>query len=1523
MLFQRRYSLEGVPFGGVEFALRDSIIKTPAGATIFEHRSLIAPAQWSQAAVDVLAQKYFRKAGVPDRTAPHPLEVSVPIWLRPKCPAREATYGRETDARQVFERLAGAWTYEAWLGGYFGETAVEHKETGTFNDGREVTVLTGREINADAERSALIFFDEICALLAIQAFAPNSPQWFNTGLWWAYGIESRGQELFKVDAAKFFGNKPGGYTRQAAKLEDVAEIGTAYRYPMSYACLPYSERVATDQGLVPIGEIVARMNAENRLYKAYDANGKLVDIRAAVCNGKRTVVTFDLEDGSELSMTSDHIVYVQSLGGYREKRAEEIIIGSDRLIRTATPMFRPGVTHDMPHIKATVDDAWIAGMMVGDGYSGRVPSQTSDTWEIKANSEAATVRIEATASSRGLTFTRLAHQWGFTVRGYGVCAKAYWESLGVWNNTHNKIVPEWVLRAPLALVTAFVRGLFDSDGSVAKRNLVLTNTSRDVLAKTQEVLRCVGIRSTVTFRPDEREDHDRKDCGTLLISDIGSIKVFASLIGFTDPTKAERLEGILVDVTGSNLAERVGTLVIAKRKAGATLVYDIQTEGVFFVSGYLVHNCFIQGVEDKLVGDASILDLAEREAKVFKFGGGCGSNFSNLRAEGEPLTAGGKSSGLMSWLGGYDKFAGAIKSGGTTRRAAKMIILDEDHPDIFDYVEWKVREEDKVAMLAAGSILLGNHANAILAAAKGDTDPNTNKKLGRAVGKALREGVPGPYVRRLLGLAAEGVTKAELPVYGVDWQSEAYRTVSGQNANNTVRFSDKFLASVGTDAPHALYWRTEKEKAKLEGREPKPCRTVPAAQLWRSVCEAAWKSADPGANFKDTINEWDVTPAEGEIRATNPCSEFIYKDDNGCNLASLNFGAFLSAAGDFDAEGFAHAARIVTTVLDVTVSMSAFPSARIAMNSHNHRTLGVGYANLGGVLMRSAISYDSDAGREIGAALSCLLHSVALCTSAEIAGELGAFPVYDRNRDAALRVVKNHAILAGAISGPPLGLSKYHHRLDIEKLPAAWQRVGAIARQFAFRAVLAVEENGLRNAQVTNVAPTGTIGIVMDCDTTGIEPDFALVKFKTLAGGGYFKLVNQAVPESLRRLGYTGEQVAEIVAYIGGRGTFAGCPHVEKLPAQISELEPMLGACVDVRHLSDTFEKSLTSAELRAVNDYVCGTGTIEGAPHLRDEHLPVFDCANSCGRGVRSLAWRSHVLMMSAAQSWISGGISKTINLPKTATLADISAAYLLAWEMGVKCIALYRDDSKLSQPLSAGDNSLMSFADTVEEAKAAERVITKIVTTRRVMPNRRAGYTQKVRVGAHKLYLRTGEYENGELGEIFVDLHKEGAAFRSMMGCFCIAVSLGLQHGVPLDEFVDKFTFQRFEPNGPVQHHDRIKNATSIVDYIFRELAITYLGREDLAHVKAEDMPAALDAASSAGDEAADLQAAKPSNRPRSDKVKVAGPMRAEIASRRDNAKARGYTGNFCAHCGSDRMTRAGSCERCDACGETSGCS
>jgi len=1133
--FERRYSSPNVPFGGVEFVARDSRIVTPGGAVIFEHVGLLAPKQWSQTAVDTLAQKYFRKAGVPSDALPPaaPLD-GVPRWLQPKSPTTTATFGGETDARQVFTRLAGAWTYEAFRVGYF-----------------------------DSEQDARVFFDEICAMLALQAFAPNSPQWFNTGLWWAYGITAEGQELFKVK------NGPAGAMSNAvtgrgrpdeATLSDVAQISESYRHPMSYAC-------------------------------------------------------------------------------------------------------------------------------------------------------------------------------------------------------------------------------------------------------------------------------------------------------------------------------------------------------------------FIQDVQDKLVGSGGIMDLAHREATVFKHGGGSGSNFSNIRGENEPLTAGGKSSGLMSWLGGYDRFAGAIKSGGTTRRAAKMLILDCDHPDIFDFVGWKVHEEDKVAMLAAGSILVGNHANGILNAAKDNADINANPKLRKLAGKALREGVPGPYVRRLLGLAAEGVTHVEVPVYGCDWQGEAYRTVSGQNGNNTVRFTDEFMSKCDTDEPHALVWRTEREKAKREGRKPKPCRVVPHRELWNAVCDAAWKSADPGANFAGTVNEWHVCPEDGEIRATNPCSEFVYLDDNGCNLASLNFGVFY-VGGSFDAAGFRHAARIVTTVLDITVSMSSFPSPAIAKNSHNHRTLGLGYCNVGGVLMRAGVPYDSDEGREICAALTCLMHSQALVTSAEIAGELGTFPRYHANRQHALRVVKNHAALAHPHGGLEAeGVTKDHHKLDMRKLPKAWHAVAIEARKLAFQAVDDVERCGLRNAQVTNIAPTGTIGLLMDADTTGIEPDFALVKFKTLAGGGYFRLVNQAVGEGLLALGYTESQATEIIHYMGGRGTFDGCPHADKLaakltPAQISEASAKLAGCANVAYLlvgpdrKSEFEKALTAAELKAVNLYVCGAGGIEGAPHLKPEHLPVFDCANPYDSGKRAIRWQGHVLMMCAAQSWISGGISKTINMPRDTTRAEIGEAYKLTWTKGGKCIALYRDDSKLSQPLSAGDASLSAaMEDAPDEIRTAERIVTKVISGRRPLPDRRGGYTQKSRVGGQKLYLRTGEYEGGELGEIFIDIHKEGAAFRSMMNCFCIAISVGLQHGVPLDEFVDKFTFVSFEPSGVVQNHKRIKNAKSVVDFVFRELAITYLGRDDLAHLPPE----------------------AETDKPGSAHVKQASANRATPAAIDERAKARagGYTGNLCPSCGSNRMKQTGKCETCEVCKESNGCS
>ncbi|MCS7159845.1 MAG: adenosylcobalamin-dependent ribonucleoside-diphosphate reductase, partial [Gemmatales bacterium] len=912
--------------------------------------------------------------------------------------------------------------------------------------------------------------------------------------------------------------------------------------------------------------------------------------------------------------------------------------------------------------------------------------------------------------------------------------------------------------------------------------------------------------------------------------------------------------------------------------------------------------CFIQSIADDLVNPGGIMDLWVREARIFKYGSGTGTNFSPLRAEGEPLSGGGKSSGLMSFLKIGDRAAGAIKSGGTTRRAAKMVILDVDHPDIEEFVNWKVQEEQKVAALVAGSKVCNHYLNAILRACHhpeplNGAEPNSlsehdrfdvhkNEALRRAVCEARRAQVPINYIERTIQLAKQGVTSLHFPEYDTDWDSEAYATVSGQNSNNSVRVTNAFMEAVLQDRPWPLYWRTELEQARRENRAPQPCRTIRARDLWEQIASAAWACADPGLQFDTTINEWHTCPNDGRINASNPCSEYMFLDDTACNLASLNLMMFhrtrrpesqLAPEVFFDVAAFQHACRLWTIVLEISVYMAQFPSKAIARRSYDYRTLGLGYANLGTLLMVEGVPYDSEPGRAICGAITCIMHATAYSTSAELARELGPFPRFHANREPMLRVIRNHRRAAynapaqeyEGLTIPPTGLNPQHcPRFLLEA-----------ARQEADRMLELGERYGFRNAQVTCLAPTGTIGLAMDCDTTGIEPDFALVKFKKLAGGGYFKIINSSVPLALAKLGYSAEQIRDIELYCRGHGTLKGCPYInpETLRARgfsdemLSRLEEMLPAVFDLRFaftrwtLGDDFLRALGFTEaqmenrdfdvlaglgfsreqIEAANEYVCGAMTLEGAPHLRPEHLPVFDCANRCGKkGKRYLSTEAHIRMMAAAQPFISGAISKTINMPHHATIEDVKNAYLLSWKLMLKAIALYRDGSKLSQPLSslgeASDLLAVSEEPQAEPVRIAERIIHRYLAKRRRLPDRRAGYTQKARIGPHKIYLRTGEYEDGTLGEIFLDMHKEGAAFRSILNCFAIAVSLGLQHGVPLEEFVDAFLFTRFEPNGPVQGNPHIKMTTSIIDYIFRELAITYLGRYDLAQVSEEDLRA-----------------------------------------------------------------------------------
>jgi ribonucleoside-diphosphate reductase alpha chain len=1216
MRIERAYTKAGAsPYDGIGFRTATSEIRNPDGSIVFRLEDIEVPGAWSQVAVDVLAQKYFRKAGVAARLKPFE-DAGVPAWLRRRVPDHDALrdladgarYGSEMSAKQVFDRLAGTWTYWGWKGGYF-----------------------------DREEDAQAFFDELRHMLAKQVAAPNSPQWFNTGLHWAYGIDGPAQGHF---------------------------------YP--------------------------------------------------------------------------------------------------------------------------------------DNATGEV--QASDS--------------------------------------------AY-------------------------------------------------------------------------ERPQP-------------------------------------------------------------------------------------HACFIQSIADDLVNPGGIMDLWVREARLFKYGSGTGTNFSALRGEDEPLSGGGKSSGLMSFLKIGDRAAGAIKSGGTTRRAAKMVVVDADHPDIEDFVGWKVTEERKVAALVAGSKLLTRHVNAVMAACHATAldgearfDPKRNGELKRALKTARRAMLPAGALQQAVQYARQGYTRVELPSYTTDWDSDAYLTVAGQNSNNSVRVTGDFLERVVEDGEWQLTRRTD----------GKVTKTLPARALWASIAEAAWASADPGVQYDTTINEWHTCAVSGRINASNPCSEYMFLDDTACNLASLNLVTFREEDGGFAHERFAHAVRLWTIVLEISVMMAQYPARRIAELSWRYRTLGLGYANLGGLLMASGVAYDSHKARALAGAITALMTGTSYAVSAEMAKELGPFAGFGPNRESMLRVMRNHRRAANGEKRDYEGLAVRPVVLDAARVPDPG--LVEAARGAWDEAVRLGETYGYRNAQVSVIAPTGTIGLVMDCDTTGIEPDFALVKFKKLAGGGYFKIINRMVPQALESLGYGPEQIDDIVRYAVGRGTLKGAPGIdhETLTAKgftadaLERLERALPSAFDIKYAFNQFTLGVdfcrdvlkvseadladfefdllrylgfTGSEIEAANLYCSGAMTVEGAPHLKDEHLPVFDCANPCGRlGKRFLPTSSHIRMMAAAQPFISGAISKTINMPAAATIEDCGAAYLEAWQLGLKAMALYRDGSKLSQPLSSSiveaalddedddEDEPVSAPANAAVMRVAEEAA-RVVVERYRLPNRRKGYTQKAVVGGHKVYLRTGEYQDGRLGEIFIDMHKEGAAFRSLMNSFAIAISVGLQYGVPLEEFVDAFAYTRFEPSGPVQGNDTVKMASSVLDYIFRELAISYLGRTDLAHVDPNELhhdslgsgekerhlqrDDAIRQLASTGFVRGNLrllkggsEQANETTRPeaglssgavvprRGDSVGAAFALTesAEPAAFTDRmaqaklARLKGYEGDPCPSCANFTLVRSGTCLKCDTCGSTTGCS
>ena len=1000
------------------------------------------------------------------------------------------------------------------------------------------------------------------------------------------------------------------------------------------------------------------------------------------------------------------------------------------------------------------------------------------------------------------------------------------------------------------------------------------------------------------------------------------------------------------------------------------------------------HACFIQSVSDSLVGGSeSIMGLWNREALLFKYGSGTGSNFSRIRGAGEPLSGGGSSSGLLSFLKIGDRAAGAIKSGGTTRRAAKMVTLDLDHPDIEEYIDWKSSEEEKVSALVIGSNILQKNANSLMDAIwefgddEGRFDQEVNPGLRRAMVRAIREHVPQPHIQRILDLAKQGWKGVDFEILDTNWQGEAYLTVSGQNSNNSVRVPNQFMDSVKQGGDWNLYWRTELERSEAEDREPEPCKTMDAGGLWDKVAYTAWACADPGVQFDTTINEWHTCPEGGRINGSNPCSEYMFLDDTACNLASINLLHYYDLdTQTFHIDDFRHSVRLWTTTLEISVLMAQFPSEEIARKSYEYRTLGLGYCNIGSLLMHMGIPYDDERAYAICGAITSIMCGETYSTSAEMASILGPFPDYERNSEHMLRVMRNHRRAAYDSSVDDYeGLTVSPMGINAKKCP---KDLLEAARESWDRAVREGEEHGYRNAQTTVIAPTGTIGLIMGADTTGVEPQFSLVQFKTLAGGGSLRIVNKGVPSALRRLGYSDSECKTIEEYIIGTGRIAGCPSlpVDRLMEaglsgkDLAEIESKMGDVFDIRsafapsllgkelctgslgmtedQYEDAFFDTLsflgfTQEEVDAAGEHIFGNLTIEGAPGLKEEHLAVFDCATPCGaKGRRSIAWPAHVKMMAAAQPFISGAISKTINMPSNSTVDDVREAYNLSHTTMNKACAVYRDCSKLSQPLM---NKLVEDTDLTEEVTEEdpiERMVEETVkvlpvpeavaqpvaesfvdfiATRRSLPDKKRATSTKARIGGHSVRLITGEYPDGKLGEIILVTSKEGAAWRAMLNQFAIAVSIALQHGVPLEAFIKVFTFQKFEPSGQVVGGSgRVKMASSLVDWIFRELAIEYAGRDDLAHVAAED----FDQFSISKPEITDTGVLRTEGEKREVQMTLDAAVapiqeRDAEARARQAARERGFTGDICDDCGSSQMVRNGTCLKCNACGSTTGCS
>ncbi|MBU0506479.1 adenosylcobalamin-dependent ribonucleoside-diphosphate reductase, partial [bacterium] len=1483
----------------------------------------------------------------------------------------EKKTGSENDARQVFNRLADCWRH-------WGET---HDYFNTKED-------------------AQAFYDEVVYMLANQMAAPNSPQWFNTGLYNSYGINGPSQGHYYVDP----------------KTKELSKSTSSYERPQPHACQPYNALISTPKGPLPIGYIV-----ENNLIGTEVFDGaNTTTVVAVKHNGQKPVYRIVLKNGNCVEATADHSVLVSAQSKYHKNNVEWKPVSNlkpgDYLLQKNDTIIQNQTSSEQ-----TIAEASLVGWLHADGCVVQYETGTNQSLTL----EFITVNddeYDFVTEQLNLVFPNVHRKMRLVetqseeldvrrIRLYGECLRDFVEKYDLLKTASERKIPMAIYQSGQSVVCAYLRTLFQGDGCVRNHtgptdsfDVVLSNVSELMVADAQKLLANLGIYSRLQVHADAREN--RQPLWHLSIGYKSERQKFAEIIGFISEEKKTKLnETLKQDIKGKMVPSIRCEPILRIELTETQDVYDIQTKSGNYLSGnIIIHNCFIQSISDDLVNDGGIMDLWTKEARLFKYGSGTGTNFSTLRARGETLSGGGKSSGLMSFLKIGDAAAGAIKSGGTTRRAAKMVIVDVDHPDVEAFINWKVVEEQKVASLVTGSQIIKKCLNAIMVTCqnkdlKNDRfDPVKNTELGQAVKEARQHRVPSNYIYRVIQFAKQGFSSIEFDDYNTDWNSEAYATVSGQNSNNTVRVTNDYMDAVREDREFEL-------KGRITG---KPIKKLKAKELWEQICYAAWSCADPGLQFDTTINDWHTCPADGRINASNPCSEYMFLDDTACNLASLNLVTFYDdKTCMFNVGDFIHATHLWTIILEISVLMAQFPSQSIAQKSYDYRTLGLGYANLGALLMRMGLSYGSKEAIAITGAITAILTSESYATSAEMARELGPFPKYYRNQEHMLKVIRNHKRAAyDKPSSDYESLSVLPMALNQELCPGYLLNA---AHNGWDKALEWGEKYGYRNAMVSVIAPTGTIGLVMDCDTTGIEPDFALVKFKKLAGGGYFKIINESVPVALRKLGYNDNQVQDIVNYCRGTGTLKSAPAINHKTLTekgfttdaIDKLEVALTQAFDITftfnpitlgesfvknnlkieaHLFDDPSFSLlkhigfTDDDIEKANNYCCGTMTIEDAPHLNKKHYPIFDCASKCGRyGTRYITADAHIEMMAAAQPFISGAISKTINMPYGATIEDISKAYFKSWGLMLKANAIYRDGSKLSQPLNSVAAEILDQVepDSEEDQKQpsrikeiVEKVVYRYLSKRRTLPNRRSGYTQKAEVGGHKVYLRTGEFEDGSIGEIFLDMHKEGAAFRSLMNCFAIGISIGLQYGVPLEEYVEAFTFTRFEPNGMVKGHDNIKMATSVIDWIFRDLAMNYLGRYDLVHVSPEDIRNTSvkkvgDETETADYEEQEVSVTKTEVPMAKSTLKADGggsvvqsaggglqevlpgptvlataaistvaPKHKRIVAQakqrsRFEAKLKGYEGDACPDCGQFTLVRNGSCLKCDSCGATTGCS